>query len=183
MNLNYKLVFYSFFVSTLLAGCARPYAEHAGTHLQINTAVHVQTKADRTVVGSEDVTDEELFYSLLMNEYLYWEGTRYRFGGTTKRGLDCSSLVQHIYKNSFKMRLPRTTEWQVKKGVFIAKNALKVADLVFFKTGKNSRHVGIYVGDNQFLHVSESKGVKISSLDNVYWKRKYWQARRILNQS
>ena len=175
ISLNYKIVFASIFLSTILVGCARPSADDA------YAAPHYQSQANTATVESVEVSDEELFYSLLMNEYSHWEGTRYRFGGTTERGLDCSSLVQHIYKNSFKMKLPRTTTWQVKKGVFIARNALKVADLVFFKTGINSRHVGIYVGDNQFLHVSESKGVKISSLDNVYWKRKYWQARRILN--
>jgi len=174
---NYNVFCLFMALPILLAGCARPQGDDAVRVTQNIEIVSVKKPVEKAV----DVSDEELFYSLLMNEYSHWQGTRYRFGGTTERGLDCSSFVQHIYKNSFKMKLPRTTKWQVKKGEFIPRDELKVADLVFFKTGRHSRHVGIYVGDEKFLHVSESKGVKISSLNNVYWKHKYWQARRILN--
>ncbi len=76
--------------------------------------------------------------------------------------------------------LPRTVDEQRKLGFAVKKSQLKVGDLLFFKTGWSSRHVGIYIGNNEFMHASTSQGVMISSLDNSYWKQKYWQARRLL---
>ena len=126
-------------------------------------------------------TVEDLFYSFLIKDYLYWKGTPYRLGGNSKKGIDCSALVQDIFKNSFKITIPRTTNRQVKLGKFVDRSDLQVSDLVFFKTGWNVRHVGIYMGNNEFLHASVSQGVIISSLNNVYWKGKYWQSRRVMD--
>ena len=123
---------------------------------------------------------DDLLYVLLRSEYDYWLGSPYRFGGNSLHGIDCSSLVQQVFKNSFNIPLPRTTRYQVQKGYSIKKKHLKVGDLVFFKTGKSSRHVGIYMGNDEFFHVSTSKGTKISSLSNPYWKKHYWQSRRII---
>jgi cell wall-associated NlpC family hydrolase len=61
----------------------------------------------------------------------------------------------------------------------VALDELQTADLVFFKTGWKTRHVGIYIGEGQFLHASTSRGVMISSLDNPYWQRHYWTSRRV----
>ncbi|WP_409439080.1 NlpC/P60 family protein [Psychromonas sp. GE-S-Ul-11] len=123
---------------------------------------------------------DDLLYAILRSEYTYWAGSPYRLGGNTLRGIDCSSLVQQVFKNSFNIPLPRTTEYQVKKGFAIKKSELKVGDLVFFKTSRTTRHVGIYMGNNEFFHVSTSKGTKISSLSNPYWRKHYWQSRRII---
>jgi len=147
------------------------------------TACSSNQPSSSRVVSSERpeiMAEGDLFSSLLRNEYLYWKGTPYRLGGNNKKGIDCSALVQAVYKSSFKMGLARTTNKQVNSGFFVDKKALKVGDLVFFKTTRKVRHVGIYLGDNQFLHASTSKGVMISSLDNIYWKSKYWQSRRVL---
>jgi hypothetical protein len=126
------------------------------------------------------MNQDELLYYLLQKEFFVWQGTPYRLGGNNKRGIDCSALVKNIYLDSFNIKLPRTTETQVKNGYLVYKNQLQVGDLVFFKTGWSTRHVGIYMGNNEFIHASTSKGVITSSLENVYWKDKYWQARRIL---
>lgn len=123
---------------------------------------------------------DDLLYAILRSEYSYWVGSPYRLGGNSLRGIDCSSLVQQVFKNSFNISLPRTTEYQVRKGYSIKKRHLKVGDLVFFKTGRTTRHVGIYMGNDEFFHVSTSRGTKISSLSNPYWKRHYWQSRRII---
>ncbi|MGF1688315.1 NlpC/P60 family protein [Photobacterium japonica] len=111
--------------------------------------------------------------------YRQWQGTPYKLGGTSRKGIDCSAFVQVGFSDVLKMQLPRTTSEQVRKGKWVDIKALKKGDLVFFKTGRNLRHVGIYVGDEQFLHASTSQGVMISSLNNPYWQRTYWQARRI----
>ncbi len=134
-----------------------------------------------TVQQSLNKEQSTLFLAQLHKEFHYWQGTPYRFGGNSKKGIDCSALVQHIYLKSFNVKLPRTTEKQVQEGFLVHKSQLQVADLVFFKTGWNIRHVGVYIGNNKFIHASYSKGVITSSLDNVYWKSKYWQAKRILD--
>lgn len=118
----------------------------------------------------------------LSKQYDYWQGTPYRLGGTSKNGIDCSALIQIIYKNAFTKNIPRTTKIQAQSGAFVTRNNLKIGDLVFFKPSGKSRHVGIYMGKNQFMHASTSKGVIISTLDNPYWKSNYWQARRILDK-
>ncbi|WP_051901773.1 NlpC/P60 family protein [Photobacterium sanctipauli] len=113
--------------------------------------------------------------------YRQWKGTPYRLGGTTRSGIDCSAFVQVGYADVHNLHLPRTTSQQAKLGKWVALNDVQEGDLVFFKTGRNLRHVGIYVGESQFLHASTSQGVMISSLKNPYWRSVYWQARRVTN--
>lgn len=110
-----------------------------------------------------------------------WRGTPYRYGGTNRRGVDCSAFVMVTFRDQFSMRLPRETRQQAKVGTKIDKDELLPGDLVFFKTGsgESGLHVGIYDTDNQFIHASTSQGVTRSSLDNVYWQKNFWQARRI----
>jgi len=110
-----------------------------------------------------------------------WHGTPYRYGGMSRRGVDCSAFVLMTFRDRFALRLPRQTREQAEIGTRIDKDELLPGDLVFFKTGsgENGLHVGIYDTDNQFIHASTSQGVVKSSLDNVYWNKKFWQARRI----
>ena len=108
-----------------------------------------------------------------------WEGVKYRYGGVNpQKGFDCSALVQLLYKDQFDITLPRTTRQQVQVGESIQKTSLKAGDLVFFKTGRSMRHVGVYIEAGKFLHVSSSKGVMVSSLDNPYWSKRYWKSTR-----
>ncbi|WP_082732158.1 NlpC/P60 family protein [Photobacterium aquimaris] len=111
--------------------------------------------------------------------YRSWKGTPYRYGGSSKKGIDCSAFVQVGYSSVYQKILPRTTLELVKKGKQVKRHTAKEGDLVFFRTGRNSRHVGIYLGNSEFLHASQSKGVIISRLDNPYWKRHFWQIRRL----
>ena len=117
--------------------------------------------------------------SALLAEYPRWKGTHYRWGGTTHKGVDCSSLMQHLFNDSLQTHLPRTTFQQIKNGKRVSKNNLEPGDLVFFKTSPGDRHVGVYVGDHQFIHASKIEGVTISSLDNQYWVDHYETARRL----
>ncbi len=122
--------------------------------------------------------------SSLINTAKKWIGTRYRFGGTTKRGVDCSAFVKNVYKKHGK-NLPRTASSQASVGKHISKNNLKKGDLVFFK-GTYKRgisHVGIVVDAKKMLFIHASSGahkVTISSLNKAYYKRKYAGARRIV---
>ncbi|HEY0210421.1 NlpC/P60 family protein [Acerihabitans sp.] len=110
-----------------------------------------------------------------------WHGTPYRYGGLDQGGVDCSGFVYRTFRDRFAIILPRSTEAQTKVGTRISRDDLLPGDLVFFKTGSgaNGLHVGIYDTDDLFIHASTSRGVIRSSLDNVYWRKAYWQARRI----
>ncbi len=108
-----------------------------------------------------------------------WRGIPYRLGGMSKRGVDCSGFVYLAYKELLGQTIPRTTSEQLNSGAKVPKDRLKAGDLVFFKTGWTTRHVGIYLSDSKFLHASTSQGVMISTLENSYWKRKYWLSRRL----
>ncbi len=125
------------------------------------------------------VSKKENISNNLLSFYKDWEGTKYRLGGTSKKGIDCSSFVQQAMKNSSNVTLPRSTKEQINIGKTISKNELQMGDLVFFKTGRTN-HVGIYIEDGKFMHASTKIGVTISELDNTYFKKNYWKAQRII---
>lgn len=110
-------------------------------------------------------------------------GVRYRYGGTSpSRGFDCSGLVQYSHKVAG-INLPRTTGQQFKAAKRISRKYLKAGDLVFFKTSasRSVSHVGIYLGKNKFIHApSSGKRVKISSMKEKYWRKRFTGAGRIL---
>ncbi|PVX39818.1 spr peptidase [Pasteurella langaaensis DSM 22999] len=116
-------------------------------------------------------------YQKLAKVYNQWAGTRYRMGGTGANGIDCSAFMQETFAAAFGISLPRSTAEQRYLGQRIQKQQLRQGDLVFFR---GNRHVGVYMGNNKFMHASSSQGVTISSLDEAYWARTYTQSRRIL---
>jgi len=115
-------------------------------------------------------------------EYQRWQGTRHRMGGSSPSGVDCSGFVKAVYKNIFKMDLPRTTKAQATLGRSVKKRDLQAGDLVFFKPPSYPRHVGIYLSNSEFVHASKTKGVTISRMDPYYWDKYYWTARRLLTE-
>ena len=115
-----------------------------------------------------------------------FDGTRYKYGGTTKRGMDCSGLIYTSFKEH-NVNLPRTTAGLKGTGDWVDLKDVNVGDLVFFATKKNSRkdnHVGIVTnvraGNVEFIHASSSRGVMVSSLAEKYWYFAFVQARRVL---
>ena len=112
-----------------------------------------------------------------------WYGTRYRLGGTSKSGIDCSAFVMQMYTSVFGLDMLRTAAEQFHSTCKMVwdKEDLKEGDLVFFKI-KTSRisHVGIYLMNRFFVHASSSQGVMISSLNDKYWQRYYAGAGRVL---
>lgn len=118
----------------------------------------------------------------LLNSAKSYIGTPYKWGGTTTSGFDCSGFIQRSFKD-VGISLPRTTGQQYAMGTAVAKKNLQAGDLVFFNTnGKGVSHAGIYVGSNNFIHASTSKGVMISSInDPYYWGKRYIGAKRVKN--
>ena len=117
----------------------------------------------------------------MMMEIIKYMNTPYKFGGESKNGIDCSAFTQAIY-NSCNIHLLRSAREQYTQGISIDnKNELKFGDLVFFNTRKSVRpgHVGIYIGDNLFVHASSSNGVIVTPLNSEYYLERFMGARRI----
>ncbi len=114
-----------------------------------------------------------------------FEGVKYKYGGTDRRGLDCSGLIYLSFKKE-NIALPRVSYIIAKEGYKIPVKKVKKGDLLFFKTNKNKNrinHLGLVVntknGDIKFRHATTSKGVITSSLSNTYWKSAFTEARRL----
>ncbi|HHP0512419.1 TPA: NlpC/P60 family protein [Vibrio harveyi] len=154
-------LFFPLIISVLLSACS----SGPDPETQVNASLPV----NQLLSGNQD----------LYQFYNEWEGTPYRLGGTKKSGIDCSAFVQKAFVEAYKMSLPRTTRQQSKQGVEMSWSDAQQGDLVFFKTKRSTYHVGIYLGNKQFMHASTSKGVIISRIDTPYWASKFWQVRRV----
>ena len=126
-----------------------------------------------------DLTDSALVKRLLYSQLNEWHGVKYKFGGLSKAGIDCSGFSYVTFLRKFGIPLPRSAQSQARIGKAISVTESRPGDLIFFKTGAATRHVGILLDEHRFIHASSSRGVTISSLDNTYWARRYWKVRRI----
>ncbi len=125
--------------------------------------------AEKMKVQPFEVTNEPL-YQFIDD----WYGTRYVYGGTTRRGIDCSSFVQKLIKATCKVNMQRTAANQKRTTEYIKREDLQEGDLVFFRIKVNRiSHVGVYLKNNHFVHASSSRGVMISNLNSSYWSRYY----------
>jgi len=123
---------------------------------------------------------------MIIDHAMHFEGTRYKYGGTTKKGMDCSGLV-YVAFGKEQVQLPRVSRDMAKRGKRISLTRADEGDLVFFQTNKNKKvinHVGLVVkaksGNIQFIHSTTSRGVIVSSLDERYWKSAFVEIRRII---
>ncbi len=114
-------------------------------------------------------------------EVIKYLDTPYKYGGNSGRGIDCSAFTKQVFENSLSLELPRSAREQYQEGDEVSKDELKFGDLVFFNTTRRSfpGHVGIYLGDNQFVHASRKLGVTVSSLDEAYYNKRYVGSRRV----
>ncbi|GHB27765.1 C40 family peptidase [Salinicola rhizosphaerae] len=180
-------------LALVITGCSAPVkqqqvnAQYALPLVNAPAVARTSTRSQSATQSFQDfkphLVSPAVIREALLDEHDRWVGTPYVLGGTTHHGIDCSALMQHIFGEAFALHLPRTTEQQVQEGSRVKESDLKAGDLVFFRPPGPYNHVGVYVGDGYFLHASSSRGVKLSRLDNVYWKRYYWQARRPVAQT
>ena len=115
----------------------------------------------------------------LYSQAAAWKGVPYRLGGLSKEGVDCSGFVYMTYLTLFNIRLPRSTYQQSRAGDYVFQNDLSAGDLIFFRLGHATGHVGIYLENGLFVHASKSSGVMLSRLQDAYWLTRYWKAVRI----
>jgi peptidoglycan endopeptidase LytE len=131
---------------------------------------------DEELLGKWNSPDERKLFIKVATGFL---GAPYRLGGSTVRGIDCSAYVRKMYE-FFDITLPRTAREQSTVGVSIEREELEEGDLVFFQTRRAIGHVGIYIGNNEFVHASrKSKVVRIDSLDRPYFQKRFRRAVRV----
>jgi lipoprotein Spr len=124
-------------------------------------------------------TDENI---PLYAEASVWLKTPYRYGGLSRKGIDCSGLVHRIYRDVYGKSVSRATAGLEKEAKNISKNGLRAGDLVFFSTSSNRKkinHVGIFLKDGYFVHASTSRGVIVSHLDEAYYRRAWKRGGRL----
>jgi cell wall-associated NlpC family hydrolase len=132
--------------------------------------------AEKMGVNPEDITNTTLY-----NFVEDWYGTRYVYGGTTRRGIDCSAFVQKMTDCVLGSKVVRTAAAQQRTTKYISKDSLQEGDLVFFKVNVSRiSHVGVYLQNGYFAHASSSRGVMISSLNSGYWSRYYAAGGRVI---
>jgi peptidoglycan endopeptidase LytE len=135
-----------------------------------------QAKESRSLLSNWNTPDEQ---QLLVKAALGFLGAPYRLGGFSMKGLDCSGLVKKIYQ-TFNIDLPRTAFEQSHIGLRVARSKLIEGDLIFFNTRRTLGHVGIYIGNDQFVHASSRKrGVRIDNLSTPYYNKRFVRAVRL----
>ena len=112
-----------------------------------------------------------------------WWGTKYRYGGTTKKGIDCSSFTGLLMGSVFGFALPRTAREQYSICSKLSKDDMLEGDLVFFNTRGGVSHVGVYLGEGYFVHSSSSVGVTINNLNENYYSKKFIGGGRVENDN
>ena len=123
---------------------------------------------------------ESLPSKILLENVDEWYGVRYRTGGNTKTGVDCSGLTVAVYAAVYGIALPRVSRDQYRISRKISTTELQEGDLVFFNTrGSGVSHVGVYLGNNKFIHASVSRGVMVSGLFEPYYLQRFIGAGRI----
>jgi hypothetical protein len=156
---------------------AFPYLAHADGITARSIADTARERAERAAQRVwHDATDLGQFALGLI-------GVRYRYGGDTPTaGLDCSGLIRYVFQQVTGVTLPRTARELSQVGASVSLDDLQVGDLVFFNTRNNAfSHVGLYVGDNRFIHAPRrGRDVEITTLSRDYWQRHFNGARRLV---
>ncbi|MBS1573074.1 MAG: C40 family peptidase [Bacteroidetes bacterium] len=152
---------------------------------QNNTLANNKNTSNRGAI-ERAIRHSKLIDGLLTEAETYL-GTPYRFGGTTRRGIDCSAFVLSVFGAVAGLNLPRVAASQAHEGYTVNKEELQKGDLLFFSKGSRISHVGIVYdvtdGDVKFIHASTSQGVMVSTLNtDKYWGQKYRFAKRILDE-
>jgi len=124
-------------------------------------------------------TNEFIRFGQILQNYL---GRPYKGNSKYRQGMDCSMFTFQVFRDFNRTFLPQKAADQYREGIEVPRTRLRFGDLVFFKTDRSGRitHVGIYVGENDFIHASSSNGVIITNLSENYWAKRYAGARRIL---
>lgn len=156
--------------------------EKTATAAQINAAqAKAQTQAAKPAAAPAAKASGRSDADDIIASAMGFLGVAYRFGGASPTGFDCSGFMQYIFRKTYAINLPRTSAEQATVGTPVSRSELQPGDMVFFRTaGSRISHVGMYVGNNRFIHAPRTgKRIEITSLSNKYWNSKYATARRV----
>ena len=138
-----------------------------------------QFHAQKTGLPVDTASKLELYYQMYE-----WLGTRYRFGGETKKGVDCSGFTGIIYEKVYNRVLPRDSRSMFKMTKPVPRSEMKEGDLLFFRIHRGQvSHVGVYIGDNKFVHASTTQGVIVSDLREGYHRRYFYKAGHLKSET
>ncbi|CBW74813.1 NlpC/P60 family protein [Mycetohabitans rhizoxinica HKI 454] len=192
----------SVFLGALMAGVSGAYADETGSRKQnVNIGLGLQPLAAQngTTQGGAQESHQSASQTFSSNTHSFLSGmaakagdvvvgalnmigVRYRWGGDSpSSGLDCSGFVRYVFQDTLGLTLPRRAEEMSRVGEKVKMSELKPGDLVFFNTMRRTfSHVGIYIGDNKFVH-SPSTGstIRVDELDSGYWEKRFTGARRL----
>ena len=163
----------------LLSGCAglAPSPRYTAPHRRGPLAIVGELESRRRAFRQADP-------SRLMRVVDTYLGVPYRWGGTTRQGMDCSALTRAVFREAYGLELPRTSGEMFRLGRLVEPgSSLRPGDLVFFRlseSGPGVSHVGVFVGDGRFAHASSSRGGVLDELSASYFKSRFAGARRIL---
>ncbi len=132
-----------------------------------------------TFVDTSEAPAIQEMQEFLQLAYNDWKGVPYVLGGNGYSGIDCSAFMQVVFEDYFSLQIPRTTRKQLSIGREVKKSEIQTGDMVFFKTGATTYHVGVMVNEREFLHASTTNGVKLSKLSHPYWRETYLTTKRI----
>lgn len=138
----------------------------------IHDEAYIQLKQHELIDSLSNVyeqLDNLILYNELIKVFDDWKGVKYKWGGDSKSGIDCSALTRRVYRKVFSYELPRVSVDQAKQGKIVSRENLKPGDILFFRPRNRVNHTAVYVGNSLFINASSSKGVVMSSLDNKYW--------------
>ena len=177
-----------------LSGCSQGYRSNAyemqQTQQRQQTEAYKQAQRNKQLkqaraVKRSSYTSQQSHSSAVINQHPARNlmtkiahstiGATYKWGGNNpQQGFDCSGLMKYVHENALGINIPRTAAQQRDKSRTISYAELQPGDMLFFKTGRNSNHVGIYVGSRKFVHAATgSKHVKIASMDSSYWHSRF----------
>ncbi|HRD42239.1 MAG TPA: NlpC/P60 family protein [Ferruginibacter sp.] len=168
-------------------------ADFVSTALPIAHSKTVSAKANAPLI-TEQCKALHFKFALLLNREVEtltntklfefideWWGVKYRYGGTGKKGIDCSAFTSLLMLSVFNLQVPRTARQQFNACEKIEEEDLAEGDLVFFNTRGGVSHVGLYLSDGYFVHSSTSQGVTISNLNDPYYSKRFIEGGRIRN--
>ncbi len=164
------------FLATLAVSCGS--SRNTATLVKKSPVKGDAVSANQTVSIPQSLAPQS---KALLKEASMWLGTPYKYGGSSRNGVDCSGFVTQVYLSALAIKLPRSSKEQSDYCTPTPKKELVPGDLLFFATGRSNKvsHVGIFIGDNRMIHASSSKGVIVSDITADYYTRTFTGSGRV----
>jgi len=164
----------------VVVGCLTPHARYTRPSHQKRGREKEPGETGQSGKETRLISTDEIFEHKLKTIVDSYVGVPYRYGGTTRRGMDCSGFVFRVYNDLGCSNVPRTSSAKLSRiGTPVTRSELRIGDLVFFRKRRRIDHVGIYMGDDTFAHASSKKGITYTRLDSEYFRNRLVCIRRI----